>query len=174
MRKKGSIQTWKDFGIAACVLIIAATVILLITMPIYGSFFTNKIYDTCCDEIDELPENSTIWLCQYLIYYTVDNGVIRMDLNDEETWLEYNDLITNLTGLETKEEWTDFCKDMLNKEPCVSEYLIERDYVIISCIDCEEFQELVKIANDNNYPVKIVMYDCCCIICPFIMPVFIY
>lgn len=172
--KKGSIQSWEDFSIAMGVLVIALVVISLITMPVLSLVISERAYNNCCEKIGDLPENSTVWLCQYLVFYTDSGTVIRMDLNNEKTWSDHSELIYYLTGLKTKDEWTIFCIDMLNNEYYVEQYLIGQNFDIVSCSDCEEFYDIVKVAIDENRPLKIVMYDCCCNICPFIVPVFIY
>ena len=174
MKNKKSIQSYKDFSIAVGVVTIALVVIALITMPIISMALSEAKYNTCCENVGDLPANSTVWLCQYLIFYDIDGEVLRLDLNNEKTWDKYDNLIVNLTGLATKEEWTIFCIDMLNRETYVDNYLIAEGFNVISCIDCEEFQRLAQIAINNGEPVKIVMYDCCCNICPYIIPVFVY
>ena len=174
MKKKRSIQSWKDFSIAVGVFTIALVVISLISMPVISMALSEAKYNTCCESVGDLPANSSIWLCNYLIYYTADGEAIRMDLNDVNTWTDHENLIVNLTGLATKNDWTIFCIDMLNREMYVDNYLIVEDFDIISCNDCEEFRNLAEIAISNGYPVKIVMYDCCCNICPYIVPIFVY
>lgn len=174
MKKKRSIQSWKDVSIAIGVCTIALVVISLISMPVLSMVLSEAKYNTCCESVGELPANSTVWLCQYLIFYDENGNTLRMDLNDKDTWNEYDNLIMNLTGLATREEWTELCIDMLNQEVYVDSYVIAERFNVISCVDCEEFKRLVQIAINNEEPVKIVMYDCCCNICPYIIPIFVY
>ncbi len=191
-KQKGSIRSPKDMGIALGTFSVALVVITLITTPVFTSVFptvvasglvgndccygTNIVNiftgDVCCEEIELLPPGSAIWLCQYIVYYE-SAAIIRINLNNEENWAEYEDLIVNLTGFESKEDWEAFCADMISRDPCVKEYILDQGFYVISCLDCECFWYLIDMADKCDCPVRIAMYDCCCTLCP-VIPIFIY
>ena len=191
MRKKGSIKSVGDLAIALGTLAIALIVFALITMPAISSVLPavvsassadcegcevsamSIIGNVGCDEELELPPGSVIWLCQYLVYSNETGDLIGIDLCDDEDWEEYGELITEITGLDNQEEWETLYKGMLYKKCYVRPYLEDQGFCIISCVDCDCFWCLVNMANDCGCPIKIVMYDCCCIVCP-IIPVFMY
>ena len=191
--KKGSIRSGRDLGIALITLAIACSVIALITMPVMSSVLPsivsagNPDCESCqisatsiigadcrCDTELELPPGSVIWLCQYLVYSNQTGQLIGIDLCDDDDWAEYGELITEITGLNDKEEWEVLYADMLYKKRYVGEcYLPDQGFYVVSCLDCDCFWYLIDMANDCDCPVRIAMYDCCCVICP-IIPVFVY
>jgi hypothetical protein len=190
-KKRGSIQSAKDIGIALGTVVVALVVILMITTPVLQRFpvatagsidycsgcsgssgivnsFTGR---DCCEEI-ELPSGSMIWVCQYIAYWQ-ENETISINLNKEESWEEHGDLIFNLTELESKEKWEILCAEMFSRDEHAEEYLLDQGFYVISCSDCDCFWLLVDMANNCECPLRIAMYDCCCVICP-IIPIFIY
>ena len=190
--KKGSIRSARDLAIALGVFAIACGVIGLITMPVMSSALPSVVAagnfdcencqipvagiigaDYRCDTELELPAGSAIWLCQYLVYSNETGQLIGIDLCDDDDWAEYGELITEITGLDDKEELETLLKDMLYKKSYVNEYLQDQGFCVISCLDCDRFWYLVEQANDCNCPVRIAMYDCCCVVSP-IIPVFVY
>ena len=190
--KKGSIRSAHDLVIASGVLVIAFSVIMLITAPVMSSVLPSVVTannfdcENCkipgtgiigagygCDIELELPAGSVIWMCQYLVYSNETGDLIGINLCDDEDWEEYGWLITEITGLDDQGEWNILHKDMLYKECYVNEYLQDQGFYVISCLDCDCFWYMIDLANNCDCPVRIVMYDCCCVITPFI-PVFVY
>ena len=189
--KKGSIRSARDLGVALAVLAIACSVIALITMPMMSSVLPNVVAasdidcEGCeisavsiignvgCDMEMELPPGSVIWMCQYLVYSNETGDLVGINLCDDEDWEEYGELITEITGLEDQEEWETLYHDMLYKKCYVSGYLQDQGFYVISCLDCDCFWYLIDMADNCECPVRIAMYDCCCVICP-IIPVFVY
>lgn len=190
-KKNWSIRSLEDLGIAVTVLVIVFSVISLIMMPAISSVLpaivagsadcdcenctlaVRSIEDMGCDMELELPAGSVIWMCQYLVYSNETEQLIGIDLCDEEDWEEYEELITEITGLENQEEWNILYADMLFKKLYLEKYFPDQGFCILSCLDCDCFWCLIDAANDRGCPVRIVMYDCCCLIAP-IIPVFIY
>lgn len=187
--KKSSIRSKQDLGIAMSTFVIAMSVVALIAMPVVSSVIPNVLANTVeypvsaasimpgnigCDMEMELPPGSAIWLCQYLVYSNETGQLIGIDLCKDEDWLEYGQLINEFTGLGNKEEWEVLYADMLYKKPYVKEYLLDQGFYVISCVDCDCFWYLIDLANECDCPVKIAMYDCCCIVSPIIIPVFVY
>lgn len=189
--RKSSIRSKQDLGIALGTFVIAMSVVTLITMPVVSSVIPTVVASAVgyenypvsaasimpgnigCDMEMELPPGSAIWLCQYLVYSNETGQLIGIDLCKDEDWTEYGDVITEFTGLDDKEEWEVLYADMFRKKPYVKEYLLDQGFYVISCVDCDCFWDLIDLANKCDCPVKIAMYDCCCIVSP-IIPVFVY
>ncbi len=190
--KKGrgvwSVQTAQDLVIALGTFAVACIVVALITMPVISSAVPNVLAsagqcpisaasviakDIDCDTEMELPPGSAIWICRYLVYSNETGQLIGIDLCRDDDWLEYGELINELTGLDSKSEWETLYADMFRREPYVKEYLLDQGFYVISCVDCDCFWYLIDQANKCDCPVKIAMYDCCCVVFP-VIPVFVY
>ena len=192
-RKKSSIRSVGDLVIALGAFAVACSVIALITMPVVSSVLPAVVSasDFDCDSCEipaisvvgdlglsyntklELPTGSAIWMCQYLVYSNETEDLIGIDLGNHEDWAKYGELITEITGLDNQEQWETLYQDMIYKKPYVEGYLEDQGFCVISCLDCEYFWHLVEQANECECPVRIAMYDCCCVVCP-IIPVFVY
>jgi hypothetical protein len=184
--KKGSIQSGRDLAIASGTLIIAFSVITLILVPAMSAALPGVVSaadgQNCqisamgfmgCDTELELPAGSVIWICQFLTYSDEAGDLIDIDLCNHDDWVKHGELIEELTGLENEEQWERLFQDMIYQEDYVKLYLQDEGFSVISCLDCDRFWSLVTQANECECPVKIAMYDCCCVISP-IIPVFMY
>ena len=188
--RKSSIRSVQDLGIALGVFAIACGVIALITMPAIGSVLpavvagnvdcencevsaVSIIGDIGCGVEMNLPAGSSIWMCEYLVYSNKTGDLIGINLCDDEDWLRYGDIITEITGLDNRDEWQTLYHDMLYKKCYVNGYLQDQGFYVISCLDCNCFWYLIDMADNCDCPVRIVMYDCCCVT-SMIIPVFVY
>jgi hypothetical protein len=187
-KNKSSIQSGRDALIAFGTLAIAFSVITLIMVPAMSTALPAVVAassEGCeisavrtmggigCGAELELPAGSVIWMCQYLVYSNETGDLIGIDLCNHDDWEEHGKLITEITGLDNQDEWDTLYHGMIYKECYVKGYLEDQGFYVISCLDCDCFWYLIDLAGRCHCPVRIVMYDCCCVISP-IIPVFMY